>query len=96
MILNYTYVLHSFNLQRANELFQNHTSQLKVKIVQDVIERDICWNEKLSNYLKPSRSPLQLEDISAETAIFSYKTRKNKYGSYSNSYDYLSFSSGHL
>ena len=53
-ISNYTYVLHLFNLKRVNKLFQNHTSQLKVKIARDVIKTAICWyGKKLSNYPKP-------------------------------------------
>ena len=36
-----TYMLHPSNLQRANKLFQNDTSQLKVKIAQEVIKRDV-------------------------------------------------------
>ena len=45
-VSSYTYVLHPFTLQRANKLVQNHTSQLKVKIAQKVIKRDIYWYEK--------------------------------------------------
>ena len=56
-ISNYTYVLHPFNLHRVNKIFQNHTSQLKAKIAQDVIERENCWYWKNSNCISLRISP---------------------------------------
>ena len=48
--MNYTYVLDPFNFQRASKLFQNHTSQLKVKIANEVIKKTSADMEEPSNW----------------------------------------------
>ena len=76
-------MLHPFNLQKDNKLFESQTSQLTVKIAQDLIKR-LIWTKLTQNY------PLQLQDIPTEKAIFvATKDEKNKYGSYSNLHIYF-------
>ena len=58
-------MLHTFNFQRDSKLFQSQTSQLTVKIAQDLIKRHLpIWTKLTQNY------PLRLQDIPTEKAIF--------------------------
>ena len=77
-IWNYTNLLQPFNLKRTNKLFQNHTNQLKAKIVQDVTKVDSGWYGKIW---------VITQSLNAQLISINYKARKNKYGSYSNSYN---------
>ena len=76
--------------KEPRSVFQNHTSQLKVKITQDTIKRDICWYGK--NWVINRSVTLTFTATSylnRKSYFYSYKAGRNKYGSYSNSLNYF-------
>ena len=95
-ISNCTYLLHGFNFQRADKLLRNHISQSKVMVARSVIKRNICWYEKLCNYRKPWYLLLQLQDISAETAIFMATKHEKTYMAFIQIRMIISFTSNFL
>ena len=73
-----------FICRRANELFQNQTSQLTVKIAQDAIKRDVCWyGQKWPKAVTVTFTATRYLH-NRNSYFYSYKARKNKYGGFSN------------
>ena len=91
-ISNYTYVLRPFNLQRAKNFYQNQTSQLKIKIAQDVVKRDILWYGKNWVITQNLNTYLYKYKISQQKQLFlQLQSTKKQYDSCSYSYNYFPY-----